>query len=112
MMDRLAYGVKSPQVVMSYPVTTPNRRGIIELACPPLTPGTHMTDFPPRIFHGPLLGQVALVTGTTSGPVAALRSLAKCGAKVALTGRRTDRLERLQRRSVGSAAHVSRCAST
>ena len=43
-----------------------------------------------------LSGQVAIVTGTTSGLGARFaRVLASCGAKVALTGRRTERLEAL-----------------
>jgi NAD(P)-dependent dehydrogenase (short-subunit alcohol dehydrogenase family) len=43
-----------------------------------------------------LSGQVALVTGTTSGLGRRFAQvLAKCGAKVALTGRRVDRLEAL-----------------
>jgi NAD(P)-dependent dehydrogenase (short-subunit alcohol dehydrogenase family) len=55
-----------------------------------------MTDFPTPNFSTDLTGQVALVTGTTSGLGRRFAIvLAKCGAKVALTGRRTDRLEAL-----------------
>jgi NAD(P)-dependent dehydrogenase (short-subunit alcohol dehydrogenase family) len=55
-----------------------------------------MTDFPTPNFSTDLSGQVALVTGTTSGLGRRFAIvLAKCGAKVALTGRRTDRLEAL-----------------
>jgi NADP-dependent 3-hydroxy acid dehydrogenase YdfG len=55
-----------------------------------------MTDFPtPNISHD-LTGHVALVTGTTSGLGRRFAIvLAACGAKVALTGRRADRLEEL-----------------
>ena len=43
-----------------------------------------------------LTGQVALVTGASSGlGVRFARTLAKCGAKVVLTARRLDRLEAL-----------------
>lgn len=49
-------------------------------------------------FSIDLSGQVALVTGTTSGlGYRFARVLAKCGAKVVLTGRRVDRLESLAR---------------
>jgi NAD(P)-dependent dehydrogenase (short-subunit alcohol dehydrogenase family) len=55
-----------------------------------------MTDFPIPNNSWSLEGQVALVTGTTSGlGWRFARVLAKAGAKVALTGRRTDRLDEL-----------------
>ncbi len=55
-----------------------------------------MTDFQTPNFTTDLTGQVALVTGTTSGLGRRFAIvLAKCGAKVALTGRRADRLEEL-----------------
>lgn len=60
-----------------------------------------MTDSPTPNFPIPnnawdLSGQVALVTGTTSGlGWRFARVLAKAGAKVALTGRRKERLEEL-----------------
>ena len=55
-----------------------------------------MTDFQTPNFTTDLTGQVALVTGTTSGLGRRFAIvLAKCGAKVALTGRRVDRLEEL-----------------
>ncbi|HIG69846.1 MAG TPA: SDR family NAD(P)-dependent oxidoreductase [Myxococcales bacterium] len=55
-----------------------------------------MSDFPIPNNACDLTGQTALVTGTTSGlgwRFAAV--LAKAGAKVALTGRRTEKLEEL-----------------
>ncbi len=55
-----------------------------------------MTEFATPNFTTDLSGQVALVTGTTSGLGRRFATvLAKCGAKVALTGRRVDRLEEL-----------------
>jgi NAD(P)-dependent dehydrogenase (short-subunit alcohol dehydrogenase family) len=52
--------------------------------------------FPTPNFSTDLTGQVALVTGTTSGLGRRFAIvLAKAGAKVALTGRRTERLEEL-----------------
>ncbi|MCL4170195.1 UNVERIFIED_CONTAM: hypothetical protein GTU68_022433, partial [Idotea baltica] len=52
-----------------------------------------MTDFPSPYVSNDLTGQVALVTGATSGlgkPFA--KTLAKCGAAVAICGRREERL--------------------
>lgn len=55
-----------------------------------------MTDYSLPNFSIDLTGQTALVTGTTSGLGARFaRVLAACGASVALTGRRVDRLESL-----------------
>lgn len=55
-----------------------------------------MADFPTPYFSIDLSGDVAFVTGTTSGLGARFaRVLAACGAKVALTGRRVERLETL-----------------
>ena len=55
-----------------------------------------MTDFPTPNFSIDLSGEVAFVTGTTSGLGARFaRVLAACGASVALTGRRVERLESL-----------------
>ena len=55
-----------------------------------------MGDYPTPNFSIDLAGQVALVTGTTSGLGKRFASvLAACGAKVALTGRRVDRLDAL-----------------
>ncbi len=55
-----------------------------------------MTDFPLPYVSNDLTGQVALVTGTTSGlGWRFARVLASCGAKVAVTGRRVERLEEL-----------------
>lgn len=55
-----------------------------------------MTDFPLPNNAWDLTGQVALVTGTTSGLGWRFATvLAKAGAKVALTGRRTERLDEL-----------------
>jgi NADP-dependent 3-hydroxy acid dehydrogenase YdfG len=55
-----------------------------------------MTDFPTPNNAWDLTGQVALVTGTTSGLGHRFAQvLAKAGAKVAVTGRRTERLDEL-----------------
>jgi NAD(P)-dependent dehydrogenase (short-subunit alcohol dehydrogenase family) len=55
-----------------------------------------MTTFPTPNFSTDLTGQVALVTGTTSGLGRRFAIvLAKAGAAVALTGRRTERLDEL-----------------
>lgn len=55
-----------------------------------------MADFPTPNFSTDLGGQVALVTGTTAGLGRRFALvLASCGAKVAITGRRTERLEAL-----------------
>ena len=55
-----------------------------------------MSNFPmPNVSHD-LTGQVALVTGTTSGLGRRFAIvLAACGAKVAITGRRVEKLEEL-----------------
>ena len=61
-----------------------------------------MAEFADPQFSIDLSGRTALVTGTTSGlgkRFAVL--LAKCGAKVALTGRRTERLEELAKEIEG-----------
>lgn len=55
-----------------------------------------MSDYAMPNFSVDLRGQVALVTGTTSGLGHRFaRVLASCGARVALTGRREERLEAL-----------------
>lgn len=55
-----------------------------------------MADYATPNFSTDLTGQVALVTGTTSGLGKRFATvLAACGAKVVLTGRRVDRLEEL-----------------
>ncbi|MCB1684848.1 MAG: SDR family NAD(P)-dependent oxidoreductase [Pseudomonadales bacterium] len=55
-----------------------------------------MSDFPLPYVSNDLKGQVALVTGTTSGLGRRFAQvLASCGARVVLTGRRTDRLDAL-----------------
>jgi len=57
-----------------------------------------MSDFPIPNFSIDLSGQVALVTGCTSGLGRRFaRVLAAAGAKVAITGRRVGRLEELAR---------------
>jgi NAD(P)-dependent dehydrogenase (short-subunit alcohol dehydrogenase family) len=58
--------------------------------------GTPVTHYPTPNNAWNLNGQVALVTGTTSGlGWRFAQVLAKAGAKVALTGRRTERLDEL-----------------
>lgn len=55
-----------------------------------------MADYDTPNFSIDLSGQVALVTGTTSGLGQRFaRVLARCGAKVVLTGRRVERLSEL-----------------
>ncbi|MEM1231148.1 MAG: SDR family NAD(P)-dependent oxidoreductase [Pseudomonadota bacterium] len=55
-----------------------------------------MADYPLPHTSTDLSGQVALVTGTTSGLGRRFALvLARCGAKVAITGRRTERLAAL-----------------
>ncbi len=55
-----------------------------------------MSDFPLPNVSNDLSGHVALVTGTTSGLGKRFAQvIAACGAKVALTGRRKDRLDEL-----------------
>jgi len=55
-----------------------------------------MGDFAIPNFSTDLSGQVALVTGTTSGLGKRFAQvLAKCGAKVVLTGRRVEKLDEL-----------------
>ncbi len=64
-----------------------------------------MTDYPLPNLNQDLSGQVALVTGTTSGLGKRFAQvLAACGAKVAITGRRVERLEELaaELRSAGA----------
>jgi len=53
-----------------------------------------MTDYPTPNFSIDLTGQVALVTGSTSGLGKRFATvLAACGARVVLAGRRVDRLD-------------------
>jgi NAD(P)-dependent dehydrogenase (short-subunit alcohol dehydrogenase family) len=55
-----------------------------------------MSDYPTPNFSIDLTGQIALVTGTTSGLGKRFATvLAACGARVVLTGRRVDRLDAL-----------------
>lgn len=55
-----------------------------------------MSDFPLPNVSNDLTGHVALVTGTTSGLGRRFaKVIAACGAGVALTGRRTERLDEL-----------------
>ena len=55
-----------------------------------------MSDFPLPYVSNDLSGQVALITGTTSGLGRRFAQVVSaCGASVALTGRRADRLESL-----------------
>lgn len=56
-----------------------------------------MSEFPLPYVSTDLSGQVALVTGTTSGLGRRFaKVLASCGAKVAVTGRRVERLDELE----------------
>ena len=70
-----------------------------------------MTDFPLPNTSTDLTGQVAFVTGTTSGLGRRFAQvLAACGAKVVVTGRRVDRLEALSSEinaSGGAAAAIA-----
>ena len=60
-----------------------------------------------------LSGQVALVTGTTSGlGWRFARVLASAGARVALTGRRTERLEELGEQQQRNAEIIEELAAT
>ncbi|MFN3237601.1 MAG: SDR family NAD(P)-dependent oxidoreductase [Pseudomonadales bacterium] len=55
-----------------------------------------MTDYPTPYFSNDLSGDVAFITGTTSGLGRRFaKVLAACGAKVAVTGRRVEKLESL-----------------
>lgn len=55
-----------------------------------------MTDFPTPYFSNDLTGDVAFITGTTSGLGRRFaKVLAACGAKVAVTGRRVEKLNSL-----------------
>ena len=55
-----------------------------------------MADYPTPNFSINLEGRVALVTGATSGlGYRFAKVLSACGAKVAITGRRVERLEKL-----------------
>ena len=55
-----------------------------------------MADYPIPYHSIDLTGRVAIVTGTTAGLGRRFALvLAKCGARVAVTGRRVDRLETL-----------------
>jgi NAD(P)-dependent dehydrogenase (short-subunit alcohol dehydrogenase family) len=55
-----------------------------------------MADFPTPYFSNDLTGDVAFITGTTSGLGRRFaKVLAACGAKVAVTGRRVEKLESL-----------------
>ena len=55
-----------------------------------------MSDFPTPYVSHDLTGRVALVTGTPSGLGRRFAIvLAACGAKVAITGRRAEKLEEL-----------------
>ena len=66
-----------------------------------------MPDFAPINFSTDLTGRVALVTGASSGLGWRFSQvLAACGAKVALTGRRRERLEALAA-EIGSSGGVA-----
>ena len=60
------------------------------------TKGNNVSNFPMPYVSTDLTDQVAFVTGTTSGLGRRFaKVLAACGAKVAATGRRVERLEAL-----------------
>ncbi|MFT6016479.1 MAG: NADP-dependent 3-hydroxy acid dehydrogenase YdfG, partial [Candidatus Azotimanducaceae bacterium] len=55
-----------------------------------------MSEFPTPYFSNDLTGDVAFITGTTSGLGKRFaKVLAKCGASVVVTGRRAERLDEL-----------------
>lgn len=67
-----------------------------------------MTDYPLPYVSNDLTGQVAFVTGATSGLGRRFANvLAKCGAKVAIAGRRKDRLDEVKAEiaAFGGVAH-------
>ncbi|NOX50396.1 MAG: SDR family NAD(P)-dependent oxidoreductase [Gammaproteobacteria bacterium] len=70
-----------------------------------------MSDYPLPNLSTDLSGQVALITGTTSGLGKRFAQvLAACGAKVVLTGRRVERLQSLAeeiRQNGGTAEHIA-----
>ena len=67
-----------------------------------------MSDYPIPNISNDLTGQVALVTGTTSGLGKRFAQvLAACGAKVAITGRRIERLEELAKELRAEGAEVA-----
>lgn len=70
-----------------------------------------MSDYPLPNLSTDLAGQVALITGTTSGLGKRFAQvLAACGAKVVLTGRRVERLKSLAeeiRKNGGTAEHIA-----
>jgi NAD(P)-dependent dehydrogenase (short-subunit alcohol dehydrogenase family) len=67
-----------------------------------------MPDYPLPNLNTDLSGQVALVTGTTSGLGKRFAQvLAACGAKVAITGRRVERLEALAEELRAGGAEVA-----
>ena len=67
-----------------------------------------MSEFPLPNVSTDLSGQVAFVTGTTSGLGKRFaKVLAACGAKVVATGRRVDRLEALAEEIRGTGVFVS-----
>ncbi len=70
-----------------------------------------MSDYPLPNLSTDLTGQVALITGTTSGLGKRFAQvLAACGAKVVLTGRRVERLQSLAeeiRQNGGTAEHFA-----
>jgi len=90
----MASAISADEVILSTSRSGVRQDSSIQRADNPR--GESMAEFPTPNNAWDLTGQVALVTGTTSGLGWRFAIvLAKAGAKVALTGRRTERLDEL-----------------